>query len=52
VLSALTLGMPFWRARNNPFLFAHATPNLVGRWTVGADDVKHRKEKPPKAFVV
>ena len=25
--------------------------NLLS-WNVGADDVKHRKEKPPKAFVV
>jgi len=25
---------------------------IRARWNIPADDVKHRKEKPPKAFVV
>jgi len=31
---------------------ARARNYIRARWNIPADDVKHRKEKPPKAFVV
>jgi hypothetical protein len=31
---------------------ARKSARNVSSWNVGSDDVKHRKAKPPKAFVV
>ena len=31
---------------------ARAPNHIRARWNIPADDVKHRKEKSPKAFVV